>query len=308
MRTVSVRSLFIISLLCLLNALFISGCKKRSWNKLSPKQTREVMMDLAITRSLIQSRGYELPDSTRQAIYDDLFARHGVTQRDYDSTLVWYTRYKIKSQVVYTQMVRDSLKQIEQLLAEREAEKTKSDNAIEQYDKDSVNFLKNVLLWFAPEHEQINHFAQLELTTSPESDTEFRLTTRIHGLSLKNKTDLKLNLIMDLDDSTSLSKEILIPRNGLFELSQTVPQDRKALRIKAFLRSNAYISGLDSVNRKIPGSAHRIVVDSFAVVRYTPAVKEKKTTEEGKEKFEKEAINDRGIEEKEKIADETSLE
>ncbi len=265
-------------------------------------------MDLAITRSLIQSRGYELPDSTRQAIYDDLFARHGVTQRDYDSTLVWYTRYKIKSQVVYTQMVRDSLKQIEQLLAEREAEKTKSDNAIEQYDKDSVNFLKNVLLWFAPEHEQINHFAQLELTTSPESDTEFRLTTRIHGLSLKNKTDLKLNLIMDLDDSTSLSKEILIPRNGLFELSQTVPQDRKALRIKAFLRSNAYISGLDSVNRKIPGSAHRIVVDSFAVVRYTPAVKEKKTTEEGKEKFEKEAINDRGIEEKEKIADETSLE
>lgn len=85
-------------------SVLMGGCRQQGWKKLSKRQLREVMLDVAFTRALMEERG-NLPDSTRQAIYDDLFARHGIKQVDYDSSMAWYARYKIENQVTIVQMV-----------------------------------------------------------------------------------------------------------------------------------------------------------------------------------------------------------
>ena len=79
------KSLFI---LCVL--LAVVGCRPRG--VLSNREMRNVLYDLHLADGALQVAGYHYGhDQELAAYYKNVLAKHGITQEQFDSSLVWYT-------------------------------------------------------------------------------------------------------------------------------------------------------------------------------------------------------------------------
>ena len=76
-------------LFCALLVVFI-GCRPRGI--LSSNEMREVLVDLHKTDAMLQMAGIGMMDKEQMQIYyAQVLQRHGITQAQFDSSLVWYT-------------------------------------------------------------------------------------------------------------------------------------------------------------------------------------------------------------------------
>ena len=74
--------------------LCILACGCRPRGVLSSRQMRRVMIDLHKTDALLQVCGLHTEhDSIEDAAYASVLERHGITQAQFDSSLVWYTNH-----------------------------------------------------------------------------------------------------------------------------------------------------------------------------------------------------------------------
>ena len=106
-------------LLCI-TAGFVS-CRPRgilhSW------EMREVMIDLHKTDALIQLSGLQYGHSEETAIYyAQVLEKHGITQAQFDSSLVWYTAHPKLFDKIYPKVVAQLKEEEEQFLALHETE------------------------------------------------------------------------------------------------------------------------------------------------------------------------------------------
>ena len=70
----------------------LAGCRPRGI--LSSRQMRRVMVDLHKTDALLQVYALHYGhDSIEDAAYATVLQRHGITQAQFDSSLVWYTNH-----------------------------------------------------------------------------------------------------------------------------------------------------------------------------------------------------------------------
>lgn len=76
-----------------LGLLLLTTCSKVPDHILSEKKMQEVITDMLLTESII-SADYQkyANDSIKKVLFQSVFAKHGITQADYDSSLVWYGR------------------------------------------------------------------------------------------------------------------------------------------------------------------------------------------------------------------------
>lgn len=94
------RRLKLISLLFVL-ALLLSQCQ-RPFGVLNEKKMRAVTKDLILTEAYLQ-QSY-MSDSAELEMYERIFAQHGVTRAEYDSSFVWYSANPHRLADIYTQI------------------------------------------------------------------------------------------------------------------------------------------------------------------------------------------------------------
>ncbi|MBO7502469.1 MAG: DUF4296 domain-containing protein [Bacteroidales bacterium] len=93
-------------LLCLLVLpLLVVGCRPR--NVLSVHQMKEVLYDLHRVEGLLSVYGYEWQlDSTMVKYYGAVLDKHGITQAQFDSSLVWYTDHPQMFDKIYPHIIQ----------------------------------------------------------------------------------------------------------------------------------------------------------------------------------------------------------
>lgn len=242
----------------------ISGCRHNKWNRLSKEQLQDVMVDVTVAQGLMYTK--DMPDSTRQVIYNQIFSKHGVTQQDYDSTIAYYTARKIDVQLLVTQRVLDSLKKLQERVAEN---KQKHDELNRDpssfYYRDSVNILRDSVTIYHIEKTFVNRYFRIDLNSPYYSPVRVRFTSRIHGINKMNNQAFRMYLYLDLTDSTRLVDTCAIDRNGTYNLELSIPDGKSASALGGFVRTLTPSPG----NKPIKKGNNTVVIDSFSVARYT---------------------------------------
>lgn len=114
-----------ILILCLLSFVIgLSGCRPKgilhSW------EMRSLLYDLHRTDALLQISGKQYEsDEVRDLYYAGVLERHGVTQAQFDSSLVWYTAHPQLFDKIYPKVIvrlREDEQQFELLHAEELAD------------------------------------------------------------------------------------------------------------------------------------------------------------------------------------------
>lgn len=105
-----------LSILLALCALALSSCVMRPRGVLSNKEMENLLVDLHSAEGILQVAGYNYGHTDDcNAYYALVLEKHGVTQAEFDSSIVWYTAHPQYFQRVYPKV-------IERLQAHQEAE------------------------------------------------------------------------------------------------------------------------------------------------------------------------------------------
>lgn len=113
----------------------LSSCASRPDGVLSNRQMTEVLVELHHAEGVLQVAGYNYGhDEDVKAYFSVILAQHGITQAQFDSSLVWYTDHPQYFQRVYPKV----LKRLQQQHDEETARLTAFDEALKQALADSL--------------------------------------------------------------------------------------------------------------------------------------------------------------------------
>lgn len=73
---------------------------------LSSRQMVAVLTDLHRMDGMLQVKGHNYRDVDEAAYYDAVLAKHGVTQAQFDSSLVWYTHHPQRFNKLYPRVMK----------------------------------------------------------------------------------------------------------------------------------------------------------------------------------------------------------
>ena len=92
-----------IFILTLLFVLLLSACGKSK--VLSERQMENVLFDFHIADAVINDNRRDFPnEEKKQELYASVFKKHGITQEQFDTSLVWYGRNLDKLLVIYSSL------------------------------------------------------------------------------------------------------------------------------------------------------------------------------------------------------------
>lgn len=95
---------------CIIALAILTACNKAPDDVISESTMARLMVDLNKAEYYVETHQGEFPDdSTRMALKQSIFARHGVDQELYDHSLEWYGR----NMDVYTDVCDRALRQLE---------------------------------------------------------------------------------------------------------------------------------------------------------------------------------------------------
>ena len=93
---------------CLLSVLAVifSGCRPRGI--LSSREMRSLLVDLHKTDGMLQVNGWQISnDEVRDIYYAQVLEKHGTTQAQFDSSLVWYTAHPQFFNKIYPKVLKE---------------------------------------------------------------------------------------------------------------------------------------------------------------------------------------------------------
>ena len=134
---------------CLLSVLAIlsTGCRPRGI--LSSREMRSLLVDLHKTDGMLQVNGWQISnDEVRDIYYAQVLEKHGTTQAQFDSSLVWYTAHPQFFNKIYPKVLKELEAEetafnelyAEELsaVARQPAEENRQPSAFSRTDLDSV--------------------------------------------------------------------------------------------------------------------------------------------------------------------------
>ena len=93
-------------ILCFVLCTFLVGCRPRGI--LYSGQMRDVMIDLHKTDALLQVAGINAgKEEVRAIYYAQVMEKHGITQAEFDSSLVWYTAHPKLFDKIYPKVLAE---------------------------------------------------------------------------------------------------------------------------------------------------------------------------------------------------------
>ena len=78
--------------LVLFVGLLLSACNTRPENILSEKKMENILVDLFLFEGTAQLKNMPVGDTLKTKYYNQILQKHGLTQQQYDSSLMWYVK------------------------------------------------------------------------------------------------------------------------------------------------------------------------------------------------------------------------
>lgn len=131
------RTLYIIH--CALLCIMLCGCRPRG--VLSSSEMRSVLHDLHHAEAVLQVAGYNYGhDEAVAKYYQQILDNHGVTQTQFDSSLVWYTNHPQRFDKIYPRVVRDLEADREEWRVQHELKQTLLNRQAEEMEQQKKTF------------------------------------------------------------------------------------------------------------------------------------------------------------------------
>lgn len=113
-------------LLCALCVVFTS-CRPRG--VLSAREMQSVLHDMHYTEAVLQVAGYNYGhDEAVAKYYQQVLDKHGITQAQFDSSIVWYTDHPQRFDKIYPRVVKDLEAERDQWIALHDQTQTLQNN------------------------------------------------------------------------------------------------------------------------------------------------------------------------------------
>lgn len=227
------------------------ACSKVPDGILSEKEMQQVVKDMMLAQSMTSADYKAYPDNeSKQALYEGVFRKYGITQAEYDSSLVWYGRNLDIYMKVYERVLADLDKEIKGL-GDVQADAAPVSN------RDSVNIWpRRPYLILYPEALFNGVLFDSRPETSYSSGSIFALGLRVWGIRKGMRALPEIRLSADQGDTIVTVNE-QIKRDGYQEIwLKTIPTKR-VKRVYGYIRLNH--SASDSA---------KIYIDSLNLVKY----------------------------------------
>ncbi len=227
--------------------ILLAACSKVPDHILSEKKMQDVIIDMHLAEAMIASdyKTYN-NDSIKKVLFQSVFAKHKITQAEYDSALVWYARnldiyLKIydKAKIVIENQIKD--------LGDVQATAAPSSN------QDSIN------IWPRRSSMELNPkalFNGVAFDVSPElfysSGSIFVLGMKVWGLKKGMKHYPEVRLSANHGD-TIVSTNYTIKKDGYQEIKLNTLPTKPVRQVFGYIRldnaDNTYYKVyLDSIN------------------------------------------------------------
>lgn len=245
----------------LLGMLLLFSCSSHSqgWKKIDLKDVQRLLPQMLLAEAIYDQRG--LPDSTRILGYQSILGESGYRLADWDSTLVWYGKYRVfEYQKAYDyamnvlSLQQEDLQRRVDSLAQIEARA----HAWRSGQADSINLLPDSI-----SYHRLGSYLERSFDYRPElpysEGVGLRFALRLAGFSPKSTGgSLRLQLRYFFADSTSQTEEVRSLRPGLTLQAFSVPTGKQLTRISGVLRGVAP-----------RGKGKWLVIDSLSLARYS---------------------------------------
>ena len=105
--------------LCLLITLFVVGCKVETpEGVLPPEKMENVIYDYHLVQAITTE--YMPLNYEKKMHINYVFEKHGITKEQFDSSLVWYTRYPRRMHRIYASLEKRTMEELLSMLTERQ--------------------------------------------------------------------------------------------------------------------------------------------------------------------------------------------
>jgi hypothetical protein len=238
----------IITLFCI-----AASCSRVPKNIISEKKMRIVLYDMQIAEAIVETNNeFYVTSDKRQDVYDAVFAKHNISQADYDSSLVWYGMHMDLYMSIHNLVLKDVNVKIADL-----GDIKPNPLSGEMSAKDSIDiWIYNRSFTFKPERI----FNTLAFDIKPQkaysSGSSYVLGVLTWGVNeeLKHKPKIHLSAVM-ADTIISVNKEIT--KDGYHEIILKTIATKQIQRVYGYMTMN-----------NTDASYHRIYLDDINLMKY----------------------------------------
>lgn len=238
------------SVVLLLGALLFA-CSKVPDEILSEKKMQAVQVDMQLAEAIISLNSKDFPDNAhKEALYQSIFRKYGITKAEYDSSLVWYGRHLDIYMKVYDRVLADLNKQ-QKALGDVQA------SAAPVSKQDSVDIWpRRTSLRLEPNALFNGVTFDVKPETNYSSGSSFVLGMNVWGLNKDMAFKPEIRISADQGDTiVTMNDKIL--RDGYHEtVLKTVPT-KQIKRVYGYI----FMNNADS-------SYYKVYLDSLNLMKY----------------------------------------
>ncbi|MDR0233069.1 MAG: DUF4296 domain-containing protein [Dysgonamonadaceae bacterium] len=197
----------------LLFVLLLSACGKKV---LSEKKMEDVLFDIHLAEATISDNYRDFRnDEKKQELYAGIFKKHGITQEQFDTSLVWYGRNLDKYLIVYDNLTKRYATLAENINTEIELQQKQA--ALSDLNQVYVwNGTTPVILTSLPGKNMVDFNLNLDtIQLSPKEYYEFAFNV----LGIPDSTITPLVTLGIIFPDTVFIERKTITDNGLFTIS-----------------------------------------------------------------------------------------
>ena len=231
----------------------VASCSRVPKHIISEKKMRTILYDMQVAEALVETKNESFGTSDeRQVVYNAVFAKHNITQADYDTSLVWYGKNMDLYMRIYRLVLRDVNDNIA-ALGDIKPDPLSGDISA----KDSVDiWIYNRSHTFTPGHVFNTLTFDIEPQAPYSSGSSYVLGMSVWGVSpdLKHKPKIHLSAVM-ADTIISVNKEIT--SDGYYEVIVKTIATKQIKRVYGYVIIN---------NAQAP--YYRVYIDDINLMKY----------------------------------------
>lgn len=235
----------------LLLGTLLFACSKVPDEILSEKEMQAVQVDMQLAEAIISLNSKDFPDNAhKEALYQSIFRKYGITEAEYDSSLVWYGRHLDIYMKVYDRVLAD-LNKRQKALGDVQA------SAAPVSKQDSVDIWPRLTsLQLEPDALFNGVTFDIKPETNYSSGSTFVLGMDVWGLNKDMAYYPEIRISADQGDTiVTMNDKIL--RDGYHEtILKTVPT-KQIKRVYGYI----FMNNADS-------SYYKVYLDSLNLMKY----------------------------------------
>lgn len=235
----------------LLLGAWVAACSKVPDGILSEKKMQAVQVDMQLAEAMINLDGKAFPDNAhKEALYQSVFRKYGITQAEYDSSLVWYGRHLDIYMKVYDRVLAD-LNRRQQALGDVQA------SAAPVSQQDSVDIWpRRASLRLEPGALFNGVTFDIKPETNYSSGSSFVLGVHVWGIHKGLACKPEIRISADQGDTTVTVHDKLL-RDGYHETVLKTVSTKQVRRVYGHIFLN-----------NAGSSYHKVYLDSLNLMKY----------------------------------------